>query len=152
MSAKRIGRWRVSSDGVSLSLGAQGTIKALGRQEAIHRWLPILRDRKSDIIIAMAAVSPARNQIAPLWPFSFNWHLNELRAAHGDRLPADILGALACARTQYDWMRANLPPMTACDENELTRRMAQARKALIAEGLKPFPPPHHFHKIINSVK
>lgn len=130
---------RISSEGVALSLGTQGNIKALGQQEVIHRWLPVLRDRKPDIVHALN-VSPTQKKTTPPWPFTFNWHLRELRKAHGKKLSDDILGALAFSRTQYDWMRAHLPPMTGYDEHELTRRMAQARSALIAEGVTSFPP------------
>ena len=41
------------SDGVNLALTMSGTIKANGHRDAVARWLPQLRERKTEIIDAL---------------------------------------------------------------------------------------------------
>jgi hypothetical protein len=44
-----------AANGVSLTLSPTGTIKAVGDQVAVTRWLPVLREHKPDIVKALAA-------------------------------------------------------------------------------------------------
>jgi hypothetical protein len=45
---------REAADGVSLALSPPGTIKAVGDQVALNRWLPVLREHKPAILAALA--------------------------------------------------------------------------------------------------
>ena len=53
-----------ASDGVILSLSAFGTIKAMGNQEDIEKWLPVIRENKSSIVAALSAAG--KDRPAPL--------------------------------------------------------------------------------------
>lgn len=43
----------VMADGVNLTLSPAGTIKATGEHAAVSRWLPTIREHKSDIVAAL---------------------------------------------------------------------------------------------------
>ncbi|MEO7861380.1 MAG: hypothetical protein ABIU05_13240 [Nitrospirales bacterium] len=45
---------QVTADGVQLALSVRGGIKASGDQEAVNRWIPIIRENKADIMAALA--------------------------------------------------------------------------------------------------
>jgi hypothetical protein len=47
-----------AADGVSLILSPAGTIKAAGDQEAVDRWLPVVRENKPGIVVALASSDP----------------------------------------------------------------------------------------------
>ena len=59
---------RIESDGVRLALSDSGTIKAVGDGAAVNRWLPTIRERKSEIIAALqqAENDPADKPISIL--------------------------------------------------------------------------------------
>ncbi len=44
---------QIESDGVRLALSDSGTLKAVGDGAAVNRWLPTIRERKSEIIEAL---------------------------------------------------------------------------------------------------
>jgi hypothetical protein len=48
---------RAAADGVRLSLSASGTIKASGDQAAVNRWLPTIREHKSELLLALGGTS-----------------------------------------------------------------------------------------------
>ena len=41
---------QAQADGVKLALSPVGTIKAIGRGEAVNRWLPVICERKSEVL------------------------------------------------------------------------------------------------------
>lgn len=41
------------ADGVRLALSLAGTIKATGDGAAVNRWLPVIRERKADLVEAL---------------------------------------------------------------------------------------------------
>lgn len=43
-----------AADGVSLELSQAGTIKAIGHQVAVNRWLPVLREHKAELLAELA--------------------------------------------------------------------------------------------------
>ena len=48
------------ADGVNLALSPAGTIKAAGEGSAVNRWLPLIREEKAGILVALQqAVTPA---------------------------------------------------------------------------------------------
>ena len=49
---------QAAMDGVSLALSPAGTIKASGENEAVKRWLAVIREHKAEIVEALK-VSPA---------------------------------------------------------------------------------------------
>lgn len=49
---------QLEADGVRLTLTPAGTLKAAGEQSAISRWLPVLRERKTEILTALADLAP----------------------------------------------------------------------------------------------
>lgn len=44
---------QATAEGVSLALSPAGTIKAIGKDDALARWLPVLQGRKSEIVQAL---------------------------------------------------------------------------------------------------
>lgn len=44
---------RMTAEGVTLQVTSTGTLKAIGEQTAIDRWLPILKARKPDLVAAL---------------------------------------------------------------------------------------------------
>ncbi|GHU18693.1 hypothetical protein FACS189475_04590 [Betaproteobacteria bacterium] len=64
------------TDGVKLFLLPSGSVKATGDQEAVNRWLPIIRERKQEIIVALKT-KPAQT--------SFRWLLH-----FADRDPLEV--------------------------------------------------------------
>lgn len=65
------------ADGVNIAVSTSGTIKATGDQAAVSRWLPIIRERKSDII---AMLTKATNDST-----SWGWLLH-----YPDRDPLEV--------------------------------------------------------------
>jgi hypothetical protein len=55
------------SDGVMLSLSLAGTIKAIGDGAAVDRWLPMIRDRKAEIINALKISAPDTASASRWW-------------------------------------------------------------------------------------
>jgi hypothetical protein len=55
------------SDGVMLSLSLAGTIKARGDRAAVDRWLPMIRDRKVEIIDALKISAPNTASATRWW-------------------------------------------------------------------------------------
>src|ERR1035437_5191531 len=43
----------MAADGLRLSVTPAGKIKAAGEQATVNRWLPVLKDRKAEIIAAL---------------------------------------------------------------------------------------------------
>ena len=48
---------QAQADGVMLALSPSGTIKAVGKGEAVTRWLPILRERKAELLDELRAAN-----------------------------------------------------------------------------------------------
>ena len=44
-----------TADGVNFALSPNGTIKASGKQAAMNRWLPSIREHKPAIVVALTA-------------------------------------------------------------------------------------------------
>lgn len=44
---------QATADGVNLALSLAGTIKATGEQAALNRWLPVIREHKRGIVVAL---------------------------------------------------------------------------------------------------
>ena len=55
------------SDGVMLSLSLAGNIKASGDRAAVDRWLPMIRDRKAEIIDALKISAPDTASASRWW-------------------------------------------------------------------------------------
>jgi len=49
------------ADGVSLALSTTGTIKAGGKQDAVNRWLPVIRENKPAILAVLASQAEAED-------------------------------------------------------------------------------------------
>ena len=45
------------ADGVSLSLSSNGKIKVFGAQKDVNEWRPLIRENKSDIIMALRSAA-----------------------------------------------------------------------------------------------
>jgi hypothetical protein len=66
MTPKAIIR-EAAEDGVRLALTPAGTIKAIGEQVAVNRWLPAIREHKAEILVAL--------QEAVNDPISWGWRV-----------------------------------------------------------------------------
>ena len=55
-----------AADGVELSVTPSGTVKARGSQDAVKRWVPILREHKSELLAALTRA--ANGEPAPSMP------------------------------------------------------------------------------------
>ena len=50
---------RAAADGVRLTLSAPGKLKAIGEQQAVSRWLPIIADNKPNILAVLSTPATA---------------------------------------------------------------------------------------------
>ena len=50
---------RAAADGVRLTLSAPGKLKAIGEQQAVSRWLPIIADNKLNILAVLSTPATA---------------------------------------------------------------------------------------------
>ena len=57
MSALQTILKRAAADGVELSVTPSGTVKARGSQDAVKRWVPILREHKPELFAALTQAS-----------------------------------------------------------------------------------------------
>ena len=53
------------ADGVTLALSPVGTIKAAGNSEAVNRWLPIIRERKAELLDELRAANDGAYDALP---------------------------------------------------------------------------------------
>ena len=51
---------QAQADGVKLALSPSGSIKAVGNGEAVNRWLPVIRERKAELLDELRAAMIAR--------------------------------------------------------------------------------------------
>lgn len=51
------------ADGVELTPSVAGTLKVRGEQEAVNRWLPIIRERKAGVIKALLESSACTGEL-----------------------------------------------------------------------------------------
>lgn len=72
---------QVAGDGVRLALSPNGTIKAIGDQKAVNRWLPIIRNNKPGIVAALqesvnVIIEPSLPGAKPIYWESMDgtWH------------------------------------------------------------------------------
>lgn len=49
---------QLAADGIRLSLADSGSLKAAGQQEAVSRWLPIIKEHKPGLVAALQAIRP----------------------------------------------------------------------------------------------
>lgn len=47
---------RAAADGVMLALSPDGSIKASGRKAVLNQWLPVIRERKAELVEALRLV------------------------------------------------------------------------------------------------
>jgi hypothetical protein len=53
------------ADGLRLELSPVGTLRVTGRADAVHRWLPVLRERKAEIIEVLRPHRGAPKTVGP---------------------------------------------------------------------------------------
>jgi post-segregation antitoxin (ccd killing protein) len=98
------------ADGVDLTLTAAGAIKAAGRQAAVARWLPEIRQHKPELLRLLAAndteAAPARR-----W-----W----VALPDGRTLEVDILPPATRAEVLATYPGATVEPATEGDEEPET--------------------------------
>jgi hypothetical protein len=46
---------QAQADGVKLALSHSGAIKAVGNEAAVNRWLPVIREHKTELLAALRA-------------------------------------------------------------------------------------------------
>ncbi|MFA7606247.1 MAG: hypothetical protein WCY08_06655 [Rhodocyclaceae bacterium] len=99
---------QASSDGVTLTVSAAGSLKATGDTSAVNRWLPIIRERKPGIIEALTTDRrpPARRpptdseraELLALVQAVYATDSDQDRQEATDCAMADPDGALLCYR------------------------------------------------------
>ena len=52
---------QAQADGVTLALSPAGTIKAIGNGEAVSRWLPLIRERKAEVLAELKVAELVRH-------------------------------------------------------------------------------------------
>jgi len=52
---------RLAADGIRLFLADSGSLKAAGQQEAVSRWLPIIKEHKPGLLAALRAIQSGDN-------------------------------------------------------------------------------------------
>ncbi len=56
---------QASADGVTLVLAPSGAIKAVGNGDAVHRWLPVIRAHKAEILNELRAANDGAYEALP---------------------------------------------------------------------------------------
>jgi hypothetical protein len=129
-----------TGQGVALSVTPDARLHAEGPKEALERHLPTLRARKPEIIAALKACRAHGATLSPAhWQIRYAARLVQVRAEYGDRVHPSIVDATAYARVVWEWQSENLAPMGTYDEATAEHRLATARRALTAAGVKPHP-------------
>jgi len=54
------------AEGVELRLSTSGKVKASGDQDAVSRWIPIIREHKPEILRALQAANDELRRIVPI--------------------------------------------------------------------------------------
>lgn len=108
---------QVSADGVTLKVTSAGTLKAIGDQAVIDRWLPILKASKPDIIAELTRLSASLEQriraMAHRWQYSAEELADVLSRARRD--PASWVRAVTLDERHEEKFRArgSLPEVDA---------------------------------------
>jgi hypothetical protein len=97
---------QAGTEGVSLALSPAGTIKATGNAEAVKRWLPVLREHKPGIVVALATDPPVFDFSLPADPESDREALEERAGIIAEGCGMDHAKALQEARWQVERERA----------------------------------------------
>lgn len=128
------------SEGVKITLSASGSIKAIGDQSAVSRWLPIIKESKPAII---AMLSDAAND-SPSWGWRVRYSDTELleiyttpTATHSEVL-RDFPGALS-AEPFTRSLKQPSGPISAEQEATIRAWLARIKEAdpyIIADVLE----------------
>jgi hypothetical protein len=95
---------QVTAEGVRLTLGTDGNIKAAGDQKAVARWLPIIRAQKPGIVEALQAADNIVIESAAVHTRLIYWERADLSIA-GPAQPEFLAQVGTGPRTSY-WVVA----------------------------------------------
>ena len=56
---------QAQADGVMLALSPTGTIKAVGTEQAVTRWLPVIRQHRAELITELRAANDCAYEAVP---------------------------------------------------------------------------------------
>ncbi|ADW16663.1 hypothetical protein Despr_0483 [Desulfobulbus propionicus DSM 2032] len=105
------------TDGLVVNLSPTGSLKAIGEQEAVNRWRPLLKQHKTEIINLLSGKPSGEMQATrPTLP---NWC--NARCDHYHRLDVPDVGTMqwCCWETdERHWRRDRIDTMSRCPEKE----------------------------------
>ncbi|HBH25841.1 MAG TPA: hypothetical protein DDX54_00335 [Rhodospirillaceae bacterium] len=132
----------MAKDGLRLAVEDGGTLAYRGAKPVVEKHLPTLRARKPEIIAALKACRAHGATLSPAhWQARWGAHLAALKAdASVVWVSEAVAESVAHLRTAWDWLADNDPPTGTYTEEECQERLARARVALSAAGVKPCIP------------
>lgn len=103
-----------TADGLVVGLAPGGSLKAVGEQEVVDRWRPLLKQHKNEIINLLATDKPggATEATRPTLP---NWC--NARCEHYHRLEVPDVGTMQWCCWEDDikhWRRERIDTMSKC--------------------------------------
>jgi hypothetical protein len=132
----------MAKDGLRLAVEDGGTLAYRGAKPVVEKHLPTLRARKPEIIAALKACRAHGATLSPAhWQARWGAHLAALKADTAVVWVSEaVVESVAHLRTAWEWLADNDPPTGTYTEEECQVRLARARVALTAHGVKPCTP------------
>ena len=103
-----------TAEGLTVNLSPTGSLKAIGEQETVNRWRPLLKQHKAEIINLLATDKPggaieATRSSVPSWCSA--------RCEHFHKLSIPTLGTVLWCCWEEDsthWRRLRVDAMNSC--------------------------------------
>ena len=114
---------RVRANGVMLALTPSGTIKASGDGATVNRWLPVIRENKPGIVVALQEAANDPGVAHRRWWIHFP-----------DREPLEVIFAPETTRTEVAalYPGARIEPLPAAPWRAATPAEARELRELVA--------------------
>lgn len=103
-----------TAEGLTVNLSPTGSLKAIGEQETVNRWRPLLKQHKAEIINLLATDKPG-GAIEATRPTVPSWC--NVRCEHFHKLSIPDLGTVLWCCWEDDsthWRRVRVDSMTEC--------------------------------------
>lgn len=140
-----------TAEGLVINLSPGGSLKAIGEQDVVDRWRPLLKQHKAEIINLLATGKPggaieATRPTVPTWCNAGCEHFHKL-------VVPDLGTVLWCCweTDPANWRRLRIDALAGCPMSTRPRRLPSPRKRHITKMCIPMTridnePRHHHHK------
>lgn len=128
---------QVAAEGIRLTLGTAGQLKATGGQVAVTRWLPIIRAQKPAIVAALQAAENIVIEPAAANPRPVYWERADLSIVGPGR--PEFLAKVGTGATERFWVIVEYQGQAIwVQSNQLRSRKAFEQQAEV-RAVKPIP-------------